>query len=272
MSAEEIKHAGGLAYREALPDGPVGPRPVLCLHGFPETSFMWRELMASVAAEGHRIIAPDLPGSGDSPADPPNTWERLVETVERFVVALELAPVVLVVHDWGGLIGLRWACDHAERVHAMVISDTGYFADGVWSGMAEGLRTPETGEQMLGALDRESFGQLMAASSEGLDDASKDAYWRALRTPEGQQAALEMYRSGDFSKLEPYAGCLGEMARPTLLLWGEDDPFAPVAGAHRLQEEIPDAELQVVEGSGHFVYSDAPARCSVAVTDFLAGL
>lgn len=228
--------------------------------------------MGTVAEAGHRILAPDMPGAGDSPADPPNTWERLVEAVERFVTELALEPVVLVVHDWGGLIGLRWACEHPERVAAMVISDTGFFPDGKWSGMAEGLRTPGTGEELLEGLDRESFGQLMVASSRGMDTETVDEYWRSLSTPEGRGAVLEMYRSGDFEKLAPYEGALGRMARPTLLLWGEDDAFAPVAGAHRLQAEIRDAELEVVEGSGHFVYADAPARCSVAVTDFLGSL
>jgi haloalkane dehalogenase len=272
MTGGGLDRAAGLAYREADPGGGPGPRPVLCVHGFPETSFMWRELMTSVAAAGHRIIAPDLPGSGLSPADPPNTWERLVEAVDRFVTELALEPVVLVVHDWGGLIGLRWACDHPERVAAMVISDTGFFPDGRWSGMADSLRTPGTGEAMLEGLDRESFGQLMAASSRGLSEESKDEYWRSLSTPEGRQAQLEMYRSGDFERLVPYEGRLREMARPTLLLWGEDDPFAPAAGARRLQEEIPGSRLEIVEGSGHFVYADAPARCSVAITDFLAEL
>ena len=272
MSEIEVKRAAGLTYREALPEGDPGPRPVLCLHGFPETSFMWRELMPAVADAGHRIIAPDLPGSGDSPADPPNTWERLMDAVQRFVVELHLEPVVLVVHDWGGLIGLPWACDHPGSIAAMVISDTGFFADGKWSGMAEGLRTPGTGEAMLERMDRAGFGQLMAASSEGMDEASIDEYARGLATPEGRAAALEMYRSLDFTQFAPYEGRLREMARPTLLLWGEDDPFAPVAGAHRLHDEIPGSELEVVPGTGHFVYADAPARCAVSITDFLAGL
>lgn len=271
MSAE-LREAAGLAYREILPGDATEAPPVLCLHGFPETSYMWSELMPAVAAAGHRVIAPDLPGSGRSPAVPPNTWERLVEAVERFVSELDLEPVVLVVHDWGGLIGLRWACDHPERVAAMVISDTGFFADGRWSGMAEGLRTPETGEQMLAGMNRESFGQLMASTSTGMDETTVDEYWLGLGTPEGQAAALEMYRSGDMEKLAPYEGRLGEMARPTLLLWGEDDAFAPVGGAHRFQKQIPGAQLEVVPGSGHFVYADAPAACATAVTGFLGSL
>ena len=59
---------------------------------------------------------------------------------------------------------------------------------------------------------------------------------------------LAMYRSGDFEKIAPHEGKLAAMGVPTLLLWGEDDPFAPIAGAHRLQREIPHAELVVLDG------------------------
>ncbi len=272
MSEVELKRVGDYAYRESLPEGEVTGAPVLCLHGFPESSYMWRELMRDVADAGHRTVALDLPGCGDSPADPPNTWERLTGHVEAFVSALEMERVILVVHDWGGLIGLRWACDHPERVAALVISDTGFFHDGNWSGMAEGLRTPGTGEQMLESLTRESFGQMMGSLADGFTEDAIDEYWRSLCTPEGRGAVLEMYRSGDFGKLEPYEGKLGALGVPTLLLWGEVDAFAPIGGAHRLRAQIPGAEFEVAEGAGHFVYADAPARCSVAVTGFLAKL
>ena len=272
MPAIELNRVAGYAYREAAPEGAASGPPVLCLHGFPETSYMWSDLLPSLAAAGHRALAPDFPGSGRSPADPPNTWERLVEHVESFVTELGLEPVVLVVHDWGGLIGLRWACEHSEHVAALVISDTGFFPDGNWHGMAAGLRTPDTGEQMLGALTRESFGQLLASLSGGFDEESADEYWRSLGTSEGQAAILEMYRSGDFEKLAPHEGALGRLGVPALILWGENDEFAPVGGSHRLHREIPGSELEIVEGAGHFLYADAPDRCVAAITRFLANL
>ena len=228
--------------------------------------------MPSVAEAGHRVLALDFPGSGDSPADPPNTWERLVEHVEAFVTALELEPVVLVVHDWGGLIGLRWAADHPEHIAGLVISDTGFFSDGNWHGMAAGLRTPGTGEEMLEAITRENFGQLMASLSEGFTEDAVDEYFRSIGSPEGRGAILEMYRSGDFEKLVPYEGALGRLGVPTLILWGEVDEFAPIGGAHRLNKEIPGSQLEIVAGAGHFVHADAPARCSTAITGFLANL
>lgn len=272
MSAIELERTGGYAYREALPDDAAAGPPVVCLHGFPESSYMYRDLLPTVAEAGHRALALDFPGSGDSPADPPNTWERLVGHVEAFVTALELEPVVLVVHDWGGLIGLRWSVDHPEHVAGLVISDTGFFSDGNWHGMAAGLRTPGTGEQMLEAITRENLGQLMASLSPGFTEDAVDEYFRSIGSPEGRGAILEMYRSGDFEKLAPYEGALGRLGVPTLILWGENDEFAPIGGAHRLNNEIPGSQLEIVAGAGHFVHADAPARCSAAITGFLANL
>src|SRR5436189_5289400 len=98
-----------LAHREAGPeDGPVA----LLLHGFPESSYMWRALLPALADAGWHAIAPDFGGYGDSEPDPPATWERHMEELERFRQEQAIQRCVLVVHDWGGLIGLRWACEH----------------------------------------------------------------------------------------------------------------------------------------------------------------
>ncbi len=272
MTAVRAERSSALAYLEARPDGDAHPSPLLCLHGFPETSFMWRGLLNAASDAGFRALAPDMPGSGRSPADPPNTWERLVEAVEAFVAELDLPPVVLVVHDWGGLIGLRWACEHPERVAALVIADSGFFPDGKWHGMAAGLRTAGTGEEMLAAMDRESFGGLMAAVSPGMTDEAIDEYALSLETEAGQAAILEMYRSGDFEKLAVHDGALGRLGVPTLIVWGENDEFAPVAGAHRFRSEIPGSELKVFPDAGHFLFSDAPEESVAAVVDFLRGL
>ncbi len=242
---------------------------MLLLHGFPETSFMWREMLPAVAATGRRAIAPDLLGYGDSPPDSPATWERHIEALDEFVTALDPGPLVLVVHDWGGLIGLRWAANNPERIAALVISDSGFFPDGRWHGMAEGLRTETQGEQMVGAVDRAALGQIMAADGSGFTEEAIDEYFKAFTTPDRRAGILEMYRSGDFEKLEPERGKLAALGVPTLLLWGEEDRFAPVAGAYRFEKEIPHAELVVISGAGHFVWSDAPQRCGAVLGSFL---
>jgi haloalkane dehalogenase len=259
-----------LVYRESLPvQEPLGT--VLCLHGYPESSYMWRHLLEAVADAGWQAVAPDLPGYGDSPYAGSGTWQAHVDAVDTFHREQELGEVVLVMHDWGGLIGLRWACEHPDLVRALVISDTGFFADGKWHGMADALRTPGQGEQLVDGLDRDGFAGMLRAVSPDMDDRSVNEYFKAYGSEERRRGQLELYRSGDFSELQQYD--LGATVRaPALLLWGEDDPFAPVSGARRFERELEHARLHVVPGAGHFVYDDEPAACSEAVVAFLDGV
>jgi haloalkane dehalogenase len=269
LSALEEKREGGIAYREAVPAQQSGD-PVLLLHGFPSSSYMWRHLMPALANAGRRAIAPDLPGYGDSPADLPGTWERQVEAVERFRAALGLDRAALVLHDWGGLIGLRWACDNPGVASAIVVANTGFFPDGRWHGMANMLRTEGEGEKLVSELDRTGMTRMLRAVGRGFGDQAIDQYFKAFTTEERRQGILDLYRSGDFEKLEPYEGKLAALGVPLLALWGEDDVFAPPAGAYRLGKEVPGAKVVVIEDAGHFVFEDDPQRCAEEVVAFLA--
>jgi haloalkane dehalogenase len=242
-----------------------GP-PVVLLHGLGATNASMLPTLWDLARD-HRAIAPDLPGFGDSPPDPPGTWRHHVETLEELRTDQELERVALVGHDWGGLIGLRWACDHPDAVWAVVASDTGFFADGRWHGMAEAVRS-EQGEQIVAAIDRAGFEGLLRSSAP-FGDEDIEAYWRPFAEGRGQRATLDFYRSMDFSKLAPYDGCLAGLGVPTLLLWGADDEFAPIAGARRFEREIPGARLVAIEGAGHFVFDQEPERCAREVVSFL---
>jgi pimeloyl-ACP methyl ester carboxylesterase len=269
VAAVELKRAGEMAYREAVPEEPSGDT-VLLLHGFPESSYMWRHLMPALANAGRRAIAPDLPGYGDSPPDLPGTWERQVEAVERFRTALGVDRAALVLHDWGGLIGLRWACDNPGLVRAIAVANTGFFPDGRWHGMANMLRSEGEGEKLVSELDRTGMARMLRAVGRGFGDQAIDQYFKAFTTEEGRKGILDLYRSGDFEKLEPYTGKLAGLGVPLLALWGEDDVFAPPAGAYRFAKEVPGAKVVVIEDAGHFVFEDDPRRCADEVVAFLA--
>jgi pimeloyl-ACP methyl ester carboxylesterase len=261
--------AAGLSYREAGPaDGPVA----LLLHGYPQSSYMWEGVMPAVAGAGWRAIAPDFAGYGDSKADPPGTWERHVESVERFRRELGIERCVPVMHDWGGLIGLRWACEQPGAVEGLVISSTGFFPDGKWHGLAKAMRTEGEGEQIVEGTTREAFGQMLASVAPGISEQACDEYFKAYADPVRRRGQLELYRSGDFSELERYRGRLAELDVPTLLLFGSEDPFARVASAHRLAQEIPHARMEVLEGVGHFMFDEVPERAADIVVDFLREL
>lgn len=263
------RNPSAIAYREqGAEEGPVA----LMLHGYPESGYMWRGVMGAVAETGWRALAPDLPGFGDTPADLPGTWEHQVEAVERLHSELALGPVALVVHDWGGLIGLRWACDHPDSVRALAISSTGFFSDGKWHGMAQALRTEGQGEELVENMTKEGLAAVLGQSSQGIGADAVDEYWKAFAEAAGRQSQLDLYRSGDFEKLGAYEGCLAKLGVPGKIIWGEDDPFAPVAGAKRLEAEIPGSELVVIEGAGHFVVEDAPERYGRELAEFLGSL
>jgi pimeloyl-ACP methyl ester carboxylesterase len=118
-------------------------------------------------------------------------------------------------------------------------------------------------------LDRDGFEAMLAQTSSAFDDAALDEYWRGFDGEERRQTHLDFYRSMAFEKLAPYEGRLAELGVPALILWGENDHFAPVSGARRFERELPDSELVVVEGAGHFLFEDAPDRAAEALTHFL---
>jgi haloalkane dehalogenase len=261
-----VRRAGGLAYRSA---GDESDRVALLVHGYPESSYMWHALLPALAGAGWHALAPDLPGYGDSEPDPPGTWERHIEALERFAQELELGPVALVTHDWGVPIGLRWACENPRAASALVISDGGFFADRRWHDLANVMRTPGEGERLIESYTREGFAAAMRAVSGGMSEEAIGEYWKGFAGAERRRGHLDLYRSGGFEKLAPYDGCVAALGVPALVIWGEQDRFASVAMAHRFHEEIPGSELQVLAGAGHFVWDDEPERANAAVLDFL---
>jgi haloalkane dehalogenase len=242
---------------------------VLLVHGYPESSYMWQHVLAMLADAGWRALAPDLPGYGDSEPGASGSWEAHVEALERFVAEIEPGPVALVTHDWGVLIGLRWACDHPGRASALAISDGGFFADRRWHDLAKLMRTPVEGEKLIAGYTREGFAAALRSISPGMSDEALADYWKAFADDERRLAQLELYRSGDFEKLLPYEGRLAALELPALIVWGRDDPFAGVAMAERFNAELPGSELVIIDGAGHFVWDDQPERAGAALVDFL---
>ena len=123
---------------------------VLCFHGEPSWSYLYRHMLDRLVGEGHRVVCPDLVGFGrsDKPTDQGwYTYDRHVAVVTRHLEQIELDDVTVVVQDWGGPIGLRWAVQHADQVGRLVILNTGLFTGRVskgfmaWREFAE--RTPD---------------------------------------------------------------------------------------------------------------------------------
>jgi haloalkane dehalogenase len=264
-----VERIDGIAYRTAEPESGDDAPFALLLHGFPESSYMWRHTLEAVAEAGYRAVAPDFPGYGDSPLGDSGAWERHREALDRLTAALGIERTAVVVHDWGAMMGLTWACDNPDAVTALAISDTGFWSDGEWHDLAKTMRTEGEGEQLMEAFTREAFDAGMRQWIPGVGDETVAEYWRGLADDDHKRAALELYRSGDFSKLKPYDGRLAQLGVPALVLWGENDPFVGLGAARRFNEELPGSELQVIDGSGHFIFDERPEEAAAAVASFL---
>jgi len=246
--------------------------PVLFLHGEPTWSFLWRHVIPPVVASGRRAVAPDLIGFGrsDKPADQGwYTYDRHVETVTRLVEELDLRDIALVVHDWGGLIGLRFAVENAERVGRLVILDTG-----VWSGRAPSetwLRFRDAVRSVGGELD---IARLVESGTQrGLSDEIRAAYNAPFPTPESKAGALAFPElvpvepdHPTATALEPVREGLVRWNKPAHVIWGAEDGVLPTAIAERFIALIPGATgPEVIPGAGHFLQEDAPAEVAAAI-------
>ena len=202
---------------------------------------MWRAALEAAGRAGlARRWRPTCPGSATPPRTRPGTWERHVEHVERLRAGLGLDEVVLVVHDWGALIGLRWACEHPGRVRALVISASGFFPDGKWHGMARGLRDEGTGEELVEGMTR--------AELRRADGMGEPRHGRARRsTSTGSASATTSGAAASWSSTARATSRRSRATTASSPRWAcrpcccgaSDDQFAPLAGGHRLRARDP---------------------------------
>jgi haloalkane dehalogenase len=246
--------------------------PVLLLHGEPTWSFLWRHVIPEVVGAGRRAVAPDLIGFGrsDKPTDQSwYTYDRHVAGVARLVEELDLRDIALVVHDWGGLIGLRFAVENADRVGRLVILDTG-----VWSGRAPSetwLRFREAVRNVGGELD---IARLVESGTQrGLTDEIRAAYYAPFPTPASKAGALAFPELVPIEPDHPTAEALvpvreglSRWDKPAHVIWGAEDAVLPTTIAERFIALIPGATgPELIAGAGHFLQEDAPAEVAAAI-------
>jgi len=253
-------------------DGP----PVLLLHGEPTWSYLWRNVIPPLVAAGYRAIAPDLIGFGlsDKPADISwYSYDRHVASVEHLVEELGLRGLTLVVHDWGGPIGLRLAVEREALVDRLVVLDTaiggGRPPSETW------LRFREVVRRTAEAIDPVRL--VEAGTVGGLSDDVRAAYAAPFPTPESKAGALAFPELVPAEPEHPNAGpmnrvreALRSWRKPALVVWGAEDGVLPVEHAHAFAQLLPGArEPVILEGAGHFLQEDRPAELAAAMLAFL---
>ncbi len=251
-------------------------RPIVCFHGEPSWAYLYRKMLVPLVEAGNRVICPDMPGFGrsDKPTDIGwYSYDRHVESITQHLATLELSDAVVVVQDWGGPIGLRWAVENADRVGALVIMNTGIFTGRVskgfmaWRDFAEKNPDLPVGFVIQGGTATELPDDVVAAYEAPFPNAESKAgatsFPLLVPIEEGAAGAKEMRDVWD---------ALGKWDKPTLAAFSDGDPVFPFPKAgERFTELISSAGEQVrIEGAAHFLQEDAGEQIAAEVLSFLS--
>ena len=267
--------AGEVAYRR------VGTGPdVLFVHGWPVSGATFRSLLPHLADHVTCHII-DLPGSGSSrfTADTPLSMQQHISSVRRVLDILQLADVAVVGHDSGGLIA-RHPVAGDPRVRAIGLINTEQPQGLSWRfklflvarrvpGVSAGLGWV-AGQRRL---RRNPFILGDAFADASLLDGEFDEFFLAPLhdLPERRDAAVRLLRNFDVQLVHDLAAVHRRITVPVQLVWGEEDPFFPVAWARQMVGTFPDARLEVVPGAGLFAHEERPAEVARALLPILTG-
>jgi pimeloyl-ACP methyl ester carboxylesterase len=266
-------------YREAgRPDGPV----VLLLHGFPASSFQYRELIPRLAGR-YRVIAPDLPGFGFTEVPEKRrykySFDALAQTMLAFTDALSLARYALYVFDYGAPTGFRLAMARPERVTAIVSQNGNAYEEGLgdaWAPIRRYWSDPssQNREAVREALSPEGLRWQYTAGVPNPDSIAPEGYTldaAMIARPGNMDIQLDLFL--DYAsnvKLYPAFQQYFRQAKPPLLaIWGKHDPFFIPAGAEAYRRDNPNATVQFLD-TGHFALETHLEEISSAMTQFLA--
>jgi haloalkane dehalogenase len=249
--------------------------PVVFVHGEPTWSFLWRKVLVPVRDAGYRCIAPDLPGFGrsDKPTDVDwYTYDRHTAALESVLEELDVRDATIVVHDWGGPIGLRAAVRAPERISRIVILDTGLFTghqkmSDAWIAFRDFVaRTDDLPIGMLvrGACHTDPGDDVIAGYERPFPDQASKAGARAfpLILPTAPDDP------GAHAGQETLEALRGD-TRPKLMLWADSDPVLTLETGHRFAAALGGELAHVIENAGHFLQEDAGARIGGLIADWL---
>jgi haloalkane dehalogenase len=249
--------------------------PVVFMHGEPTWSFLWRKVIPPVRDAGFRCIAPDYAGFGrsDKPVDLDwYSYDRHTELAGALLEHLDLRDATLVVHDWGGPIGLRIAVEQPDRVSRLVVMDTGLFTghqhmSEAWIAFRDFVERTENlpvsmlvrrachtdpGDEVAAAYDAPYVNQASKAGARAFPlmlPLSPDA--------PGAQAGQRVLDA------------LRDDRRPTLTLWADSDPVLSLKTGERFAEAIGREPPEVIAAAGHFLQEDKGPEIGRRIADWL---
>lgn len=245
---------------------------VVFLHGNPGSAEDWLGLLGGIETL-RRAVAFDLPDFGQSvaPEGFGHTLREYAEFLELAFEVLGIERVHLVLHDFGGPIGLEWARGNLERVAGVTLINCGVLPGYRWHSAARMWQAPLFGEFAQAVVTRGMFRRgVQGGQPRKLPDSFVDGMYRNYdrRT---KRAVLDLYRdakdaSGWSDRIIPE---LAAADLPALVIWGAQDPYIPVEYAERQRLAFPSAEIHTLADSGHWPFIDDPPAVTRILTEQL---
>jgi pimeloyl-ACP methyl ester carboxylesterase len=267
-----IRDVGARGVRMRVAEAGLGA-PVVLLHPFLGSHRTFDDLVEPLASE-LRVLAPDLPGAGESEKPSPTRYpygvEAFAEAVVDMVAALGLGRVALVGHGLGGSVALTVAADHPELVERLVLIDAlayGFRLDAPGRLALAPVVGPVVFKQLYGrGTFRRYFRDRVFAPGANVDVARVDRHYDQLVGPAARESAWAVLRS--LVDVRPVVARIPRLSTPTLVVWGRDDRIVPAAFGQRLAREIPGARLELLD-CGHAPPEERPSELADALLRFL---
>lgn len=244
--------------------GEPGAPAILLPHGYPCSSFEFRNLMPLLADRWH-LIAPDFPGCGysDTPDDFRYDFDGYATFLERLTDKLGISRFAIYLHDFGSQIGLRLAMRAPEKISALIIQNGDIYEDQLGPKYAALLAyfrdpTPERRAQLAEAVSEEGYrDEFLNDLPPELAECVPPDLWRlhwALTTPRRREIHVNVIAAlkDNLAWFPRYQAYLREFRPPTLIVWGPHDGFMPAGAAHAYLRDLPDAEIHLLDG-GHWL-------------------
>ena len=267
-----------ILYREAgRRDAPT----LLLLHGFPSASHMFRDLIPFLA-DRFRVVAPDLPGFGQS--DMPSrmsfayTFDNLARVIAEFIDVVGLSRFALYIFDYGAPVGLRIALNHPERIAAIISQNGNAYEEGLsegWNSLRAYWKNPtsEAREALRSAFTPKTT---LYQYTQGVTDASLvspdglslDNYYIARPGAHEIQLDLFLDYASNVALYPAFQAYFRTRKPPLLAVWGRHDPYFVPAGAEGFKRDIPDAQVELLD-TGHFALETHSAEIAAIIREFV---
>lgn len=249
--------------------------PVLLLHGWPTSSYLWRNVIPEIA-KTNRVIALDLPGFGQSekPLDASYSFRFHAEVLDKFLDAVGVEKMGLAVHDLGGPVGLYWATHNRERIRRLALLNTLVYPEMSWAVMmfVVACRLPVASQWISSPRGIKLTMRLGVKNKAVIQGEALSAYLAPYRSRVARKALLKAAYGLHPNGFKVINDRLAGLRCPVRVVYGKNDRILPDVAKTmaRVKRDLPQAEVTALEGCGHFLQEDQPQEVGRLLAEFFS--